>query len=117
MISRVFFALVLLLMGLNLYSQQPAPIQEQTATQQFDAKAADEKPPSDLNEDYRMQNWLIVRNKAAERMANLGIESKFAEEWNSTAEDYHVYPNFRSFRIGSSMRFTIADCLPVPTSA
>jgi len=104
MISRVFFALVLLLMGLNLYSQQPAPIQEQTATQQFDAKAADEKPPSDLNEDYRMQNWLIVRNKAAERMANLGIESKFAEEWNSTAEDYHVYPNFRSFRIGSHGR-------------
>jgi len=51
-----------------------------------------------------MQNWLIVRNKAAERMANLGIESKFAEEWNSTAEDYHVYPNFRSFRIGSHGR-------------
>jgi hypothetical protein len=118
MISRVIFASTILLIGLNLYSQQPASVQVKPLIQQSVAKATDTKPPSDLNNDVSMQDWIVKADTRAERMSSLGIESAFAEEWNSEAmSGFTVYPRFKSFRIGADRHAAVLflPCTTLPT--
>jgi len=96
-----------ILLGLNPYFQHATPAQESSVTQQPVSRAHDDSPPTNLKDDMDMQNWITVNGKMAERMASLGVERGFAEEWTSTVEDYHVYPEFKSFRIGPHHRAAV----------
>jgi len=115
MIPRVLFASVVVVLGLNLHSQQPAPVQEQPTAQPFFPRIGEEKPPTDLNDEDAMTNWLTTGDHMAERMASLGVESKFAKEWTSAAEERSaIYPRFKSFRVGADRQSTVLflPCIP-----
>jgi hypothetical protein len=73
-----------------------------------------------MNNDTSMQDWIVKSDTRAKRMASLGVENAFAEEWNSEAiQGFPVYPRFRSFRIGADRRAAVLflPCTPSADTA
>ncbi|MGD0481997.1 MAG: hypothetical protein ABSA42_17640 [Terracidiphilus sp.] len=120
MISRLLPALAFLLLGLHLPSQQSTSVQHQSLSQQPVLQAGDGKQPAELNSDVSMQDWIVKQDTRVARMANLGIEKAFAENWNWDAvRGFPLYPRFKSFRIGANRRAAILffACTPSTESA
>jgi len=116
MIRRAHFALAVLLLGMNLHSQQPASVQEQPPVQRPVPSAANEIQPTDLSHDYEMREWLVKGAKAADHLSGLGVERTLAEEWTESAETgSRVYPDFKSLR-GSPRRRAAVLFLPCTPS-
>lgn len=97
------------MLGLNLYAQQPQPIQAPKSgngSAQAARAAADQQPDSE--NDIDMQDWINNGNKTVERLVSLGVERKVAESFVSDQEiDGSLWVRWQTARAGAQMRLGI----------